>query len=240
MTSVNNTFKLKGRRVGPIVLVVEDEISQREVLSYNLRAEGFDVFSAGTGEEALLFVAENAPDIIVLDWMIPNLSGFEVCRQLRAKPETRSIPIIMLSARSEELDRVRGLQVGADDYVKKPYSVVELMARIRALLRRTNPALVGETLEFMDIKVDAESHRVYRGGVEVYLGPTEYRLLLALLERPGRVLSREQLLNVVWGRDIYVDSRTVDVHIGRLRKSLMRDNSSNPVRTVRGTGYALG
>jgi len=231
---------LKDRHTKPKVLVVEDEVSQREVLAYNLNAEGFDVLSASTGDEALLMVAEAQPDIIVLDWMIPNLSGFEVCRQLRAAPRTRAIPVIMLSARSEELDRVRGLQVGADDYVKKPYSVVELMARIRALLRRTNPALVGETLEFQDIRVDAESHRVYRGDTEVHLGPTEYRLLLALLERPGRVLSREQLLDVVWGQDIYVGSRTVDVHVGRLRKSLMQKNSKNPVRTVRGAGYALG
>ena len=240
MNNLTGTFKLKDRSVTPKVLVVEDEVSQREVLSYNLVADGFDVYSASTGEEALLCVAETPPDLIVLDWMIPNLSGLEVCRRLRANPKTRAIPVIMLSARSEELDRVRGLQVGADDYVKKPYSVVELMARIRALLRRTNPALVGETLEFEDIKVDAESHRVYRGNKEVHLGPTEYRLLLALLERPGRVLSREQLLDAVWGQDIYVGSRTVDVHVGRLRKSLMQENSSNPVRTIRGAGYALG
>lgn len=230
----------QGRAAGPKVLVIEDEVSQREVLAYNLKAEGYIVRSASTGEEALLLVAEETPDVIVLDWMIPVVSGLEVCRRIRATKTTCAIPIIMLSARSDELDRVRGLEVGADDYVKKPYSVVELMARIRALLRRTNPSLVGETLEFEGLTVNAETQRVYRGDVEVRLGPTEYRLLLALLERPGRVLSREQLLDAVWGTDVYIGSRTVDVHVGRLRKSLMQDDTTYPVRTVRGAGYALG
>lgn len=224
----------------PKVLLVEDELSQREILVYNLEADGFSVISAHTGDEALLLVAENELDIIILDWMIPNTSGIEVCRQIRASQHNKSIPIIMLSARSEEMDRVRGLEMGADDYVMKPYSVAELMARIRAQLRRYRPSLEGEILEFREIKVNSETHRVYRGNAEIKLGPTEYRLLLALLERPGRVLSREQLLDVVWGRDMYVDTRTIDVHIGRLRKALHQDDTKYPIRTVRGAGYALG
>lgn len=224
----------------PKVLLVEDELSQREVLIYNLEADGFSVISARTGDEALLLVSENELDIIILDWMIPNTSGIEVCRQIRARHQTISIPIIMLSARSEEMDRVRGLEMGADDYVMKPYSVVELMARIRAQLRRYRPSLVGQILEHNELKVNSETHRVYRGDDEVRLGPTEYRLLVALLERPGRVLSREQLLDTVWGRDIYVDTRTIDVHIGRLRKALNQDDTKYPIRTIRGAGYSLG
>ncbi|MFN3641591.1 MAG: phosphate regulon transcriptional regulator PhoB [Gemmobacter sp.] len=224
----------------PTVLLVEDESAQREVLTYNLEAEGFAVVVAETGDEALLLVQEEAPDLILLDWMLPNVSGIEVCRQVKARPETRGIPIIMLSARSEELDRVRGLETGADDYVVKPYSVAELMARLRTQLRRTRPASLGERLVFEDIMLDAGEHRVYRGGQTVSLGPTEFRLLSTLMEKPGRVWSREQLLDRVWGRDIYVDTRTVDVHIGRLRKALMRDGGTDPVRTVRGAGYSLG
>lgn len=224
----------------PTVLVVEDEMAQREVLSYNLEAEGFRVSKAEDGEEALLLVEEEAPDIIVLDWMMPNLSGIEVCRRLKSKPATRNIPIIMLSARSEEVDKVRGLETGADDYVIKPYSLVELMARVRAQLRRVRPATVGQRLEFSDIVLDAETHKVTRDGKELKLGPTEFRLLSAFMEKPGRVWSREQLLDRVWGRDIYVDTRTVDVHIGRLRKALCAGGGDDPVRTVRGTGYALG
>ena len=224
----------------PSVLVVEDEPAQREVLAYNLEAEGFRVAMAGNGEEALLLVAEDKPDIIVLDWMLPNVSGIEVCRQLKTRSETRSVPIIMLSARSEEVDRVRGLETGADDYVVKPYSIVELMARVRTQLRRTRPASVGERLEFEDIVLDAESHKVFRSGQILKLGPTEFRLLSTFMEKPGRVWSREQLLDRVWGRDIYVDTRTVDVHIGRLRKALCQHGGSDPVRTVRGAGYALG
>lgn len=224
----------------PTVLVVEDEPAQREVLAYNLEAEGFRVVKAENGEDGLIMVDEENPDIIVLDWMLPSVSGIEVCRRLKTRPETRSIPIIMLSARSEEVDRVRGLETGADDYVVKPYSLVELMARVRAQLRRTRPATVGERLEYEDIVLDAETHRVTRDGEALKLGPTEFRLLSTFMEKPGRVWSREQLLDRVWGRDIYVDTRTVDVHIGRLRKALTRYGGSDPLRTVRGAGYALG
>ena len=224
----------------PSVLLVEDEPAQREVLSYNLEAEGFRVASADNGEDALILVDETVPDIIVLDWMMPNVSGIEVCRRLKSRPETRGIPIIMLSARSEEVDRVRGLETGADDYVIKPYSVVELMARVRAQLRRVRPSSVGLMLEWGDIRLDPESHRVYRADKVLKLGPTEFRLLTTFMEKPGRVWSREQLLDRVWGRDIYVDTRTVDVHIGRLRKALMQFGGDDPLRTVRGAGYALG
>ncbi|OWU76995.1 phosphate regulon transcriptional regulator PhoB [Phaeobacter sp. 22II1-1F12B] len=224
----------------PTVLVVEDEPAQREVLAYNLEAEGFRVIRAASGDEALLLVDEDMPDIIVLDWMMPTLSGIEVCRRLKIRPETRSIPVIMLSARSEEVDRVRGLETGADDYVVKPYSVIELMARVRSQLRRVRPATVGLRLEFDDIVLDAETHKVSRSEKPLKLGPTEFRLLSTFMEKPGRVWSREQLLDRVWGRDIYVDTRTVDVHIGRLRKSLTQHGGPDPVRTVRGAGYALG
>ena len=224
----------------PCVLLVEDEHAQREVLAYNLEAEGFRVSLAENGEEALLLVKEDLPDIIVLDWMMPILSGIEVCRRLKIRPETRGIPIIMLSARSEEVDKVRGLETGADDYAVKPFSVVELMARVRSQLRRVRPSTVGQRLEFDDIVLDAESHKVSRAGKPLKLGPTEFRLLSTFLEKPGRVWSREQLLDRVWGRDIYVDSRTVDVHIGRLRKVLTEFGGQDPLRTVRGAGYALG
>jgi len=224
----------------PCVLLVEDEPAQREILSYNLEADGFRVEMAENGEEALVMVDEVAPDIIVLDWMLPTLSGIEVCRRLKTRNTTRATPIIMLSARSEEVDRVRGLETGADDYVVKPYSVVELLARVRAQLRRTRPAAVGERLEYMDIVLDAETHRVTRGGTTLKLGPTEFRLLATFMEKPGRVWSREQLLDRVWGRDIYVDTRTVDVHSGRLRKGLCAAGGDDPLRTVRGAGYALG
>ena len=224
----------------PTVLVVEDEASQREVLRYNLEAEGFRVAAAGNGEEALVMLDEEEPDVIVLDWMLPNLSGIEVCRQIKTRPETRGVPVIMLSARSEEIDRVRGLETGADDYVVKPYSLRELMARVKAQLRRARPAAAGLRLEYDDIILDAETHRVTRDGQELKLGPTEFRLLSTFMEKPGRVWSREQLLDRVWGRDIYVDTRTVDVHIGRLRKALTMHGGADPVRTVRGAGYALG
>ncbi|WP_207101505.1 phosphate regulon transcriptional regulator PhoB [Paracoccus shandongensis] len=227
-------------RQSPCVLVVEDEGAQREVLQYNLEAEGFAVVVADNGEDALLLVQEEQPDLMVLDWMLPRVSGIEVCRQVKADPATRSIPIIMLSARSEETDRVRGLETGADDYVVKPYSVVELMARLRTQLRRTRPASMGERLSFGDIILDAAEHRVFRAGQALHLGPTEFRLLSTLMEKPGRVWTREQLLDRVWGRDIYVDTRTIDVHVGRLRKALMQNGGDNPVRTVRGTGYSLG
>ncbi|WP_353472235.1 phosphate regulon transcriptional regulator PhoB [Salipiger sp. H15] len=224
----------------PTVLVVEDEPAQREVLRYNLEAEGFRVAAAGNGEEALVLLEEENPDVVVLDWMLPNLSGIEVCRQIKTRSETRGLPVIMLSARSEEVDRIRGLDTGADDYVVKPYSLRELMARVKAQLRRARPAAAGLRLEFEDIVLDAETHRVTRGGHELKLGPTEFRLLSTFMEKPGRVWSREQLLDRVWGRDIYVDTRTVDVHIGRLRKALGTHGGEDPLRTVRGAGYALG
>ena len=231
---------MAGAAPQPHVLVVEDELAQREVLGYNLEAEGFRVSKAETGDEALILVEEDCPDVMVLDWMLPSMSGIEVCRQLKTRPETRGLPIIMLSARSEEVDKVRGLETGADDYVVKPYSVTELMARVRAQLRRVRPSAVGQVLEFEDILLDAETHRVQRAGEPLKLGPTEFRLLSTFMEKPGRVWSREQLLDRVWGRDIYVDTRTVDVHIGRLRKALCQHGGSDPIRTVRGTGYALG
>ncbi|MEO5620069.1 MAG: phosphate regulon transcriptional regulator PhoB [Cypionkella sp.] len=224
----------------PTVLLVEDEPAQRAVLSYNLEAEGFAVQTADNGEDALALIAEGAPDLILLDWMMPHVSGIEVCRRLKARPETRGIPIIMLSARSEDVDKVRGLETGADDYVIKPYSVSELMARLRAQLRRARPATAGLVLEWEDIRLDTETHRVYRGEKVLKLGPTEFRLLATFMEKPGRVFSRETLLDRVWGRDIYVDTRTVDVHIGRLRKSLCTHGGTDPLRTVRGAGYALG
>lgn len=224
----------------PHVLIVEDEAAQREVLAYNLEAEGFRVTRAENGDEGLLCVDEDAPDVIVLDWMMPNLSGIEVCRRLKIKPGTRAIPIIMLSARSEEVDKVRGLETGADDYVVKPYSVSELMARVRTQLRRVRPATVGQVLTYDDIVLDAETHRVTRDDNPLKLGPTEFRLLTTFMEKPGRVWSRDMLLDRVWGRDIYVDTRTVDVHVGRLRKVLTQHGGSDPVRTVRGAGYALG
>ena len=227
-------------RPQPMVLLVEDEPAQRAVLAYNLEAEGFTVQTADNGEDAMLLIAESAPDLILLDWMMPHVSGIEVCRRLRARPETRGIPIIMLSARSEEMDKVRGLETGADDYVIKPYSVAELMARLRAHLRRTRSAASGDMLEWQDIRLDSETHKVWRGEALLKLGPTEFRLLTTFLEKPGRVFSRETLLDRVWGRDIYVDSRTVDVHIGRLRKALMQGGGDDPLRTVRGAGYALG
>ncbi|NCO88013.1 MAG: phosphate regulon transcriptional regulatory protein PhoB [Rhodobacterales bacterium] len=224
----------------PHVLIVEDEPAQREVLAYNLEAEGYRTSAAENGEEALMLVAEDKPDVIVLDWMLPNVSGIEVCRQLKMKSETRDVPIIMLSARSEEGDRVRGLETGADDYVVKPYAVSELMARVRTQLRRVRPSAMGQVLMFEDIQLDAETHRVSRAGKPLKLGPTEFRLLSTFMEKPGRVWSREALLDRVWGRDIYVDTRTVDVHVGRLRKVLTQHGHPDPLRTVRGSGYALG
>ncbi len=224
----------------PLVLLVEDEPAQREVLAYNLEAEGFEVAQASNGEEALEAVADTPPDLILLDWMMPHVSGLEVCRRLKLRPETRNIPVNMLSARSEEVDKVRGLETGADDYVIKPYSVVELMARLKAHLRRVRPSTIGIVLEWGDIRLDPETHRVTRGASQLKLGPTEFRLLATFLEKPGRVFSRDQLLDRVWGRDIYVDTRTVDVHIGRLRKALMAQGGDDPLRTVRGAGYALG
>ncbi|MGI9388881.1 MAG: phosphate regulon transcriptional regulator PhoB [Boseongicola sp.] len=224
----------------PNVLVVEDETAQLEVLTYNLEAEGFRVSKAESGDEALLLVAEIQPDLILLDWMLPGVSGIEICRRLKANAETRNIPVIMLSARSEEFDRVRGLDTGADDYIVKPYSVAELVARVKTQLRRTRPSTVGERLVADDITLDPDTYRVTRGGMPVKLGPIEFRLLSTFMEKTGRVWSRERLLDRVWGRDVYIDTRTVDVHVGRLRKALCRNGGADPIRTVRGVGYAFG
>ena len=224
----------------PHILIVEDEPAQREVLEYNFESEGYRITSAINGEEALILIQEDAPDIILLDWMLPNVSGIEVCRQVKSRPETRGIPVIMLSARSEEIDKIRGLEIGADDYVTKPYSIRELMARVRTQVRRARPAMAGQVLTYEDILLDAETHRVTRDGIQLKLGPTEFRLLSTFIEKPGRVWSRDQLLDRVWGRDIYVDTRTVDVHIGRLRKALIAKGGYDPIRTIRGAGYALG
>ena len=226
--------------IRPTVLLVEDEPAQREVLVYNLEAECFDVITADNGEDALLLVEENQPDLIILDWMIPQLSGLEVCRRLKLNPKTRQIPVIMLSARAEEVDRVRGLETGADDYVVKPYSVVEFTARVKAHFRRANVATAGTKLTYDDIVVDLQAYRVYRNNLEINLGPTEFKLLTEFMEKPGRVLQRDHLLNRVWGQGVYVDTRTVDVHIGRLRKALRQHGGGDPIRTVRGVGYALG
>jgi two-component system phosphate regulon response regulator PhoB len=223
----------------PQVLVVEDEDALSALLHYNLDKEGYAVTVAGDGEEALVLIDERAPDLIVLDWMLPKVSGVEVCRRLRARPETRNLPIIMLTARGEESDRIRGLDTGADDYVVKPFSMSELAARIRAVLRRIRPGLADDRLLHGDIVVDRAAHRVRRADKEIHLGPTEFRLLDYLMQHPGRVFSREQLLDAVWGSDVYVEARTVDVHIGRLRKALNRDLDADPIRTVRSAGYSL-
>ncbi len=221
------------------VLIVEDEEALATLLEYNLSTEKFDVTVASDGEEALLRIEENTPDVVILDWMLPKVSGIEVCRRLRSKPETRNIPIIMLTARSEEADRVRGLEMGADDYLTKPFSTAELIARVRAVLRRIRPGLVDDSVSVGEIEIDRVSHRVKRSGKEIHLGPTEFRLLDHLIQHPGRVFSREQLLNAVWGSDVFVEVRTVDVHIGRLRKALNKHKQGDPIRTVRSAGYAL-
>jgi two-component system phosphate regulon response regulator PhoB len=221
------------------ILVVEDEEPISQLLAYNLGKEGFAVTVAADAEEALVAVEESRPDLALVDWMLPGVSGIELCRQLRARPATREIPVIMLTARGEEEDRVRGLDVGADDYVTKPFSMSELAARIRAVLRRTAPAVAGDVAVWGDIVLDRQLCRVRRGKREVHLGPTEFRLLDALMQRPGRVYAREQLLDRVWGQDVYVEIRTVDVHIGRLRKALNRRGDRDPIRTVRSSGYAL-
>ena len=223
----------------PYVLVVEDEDALATLLHYNLDKEGYRVAVAGDGEEALTLASERAPDLVILDWMLPKVSGIEVCRRLRGRAETRNVPIIMLTARGEESDRVRGLDTGADDYLTKPFSMVELIARIRAVLRRIRPGLADDRLNHGDIVVDRVSHRVKRNGKEVHLGPTEFRLLDHFMQHPGRVFSREQLLDAVWGSDVYVEARTVDVHVGRLRKALNVEGTVNPIRTVRSAGYSL-
>jgi two-component system phosphate regulon response regulator PhoB len=223
----------------PHVLVVEDEIDVALLLSYNLEAEGYVVESVARGDEAELRLAEKAPDLLILDWMLPGVSGIEICRRLRAREATRTLPIIMVSARREESERVRGLAVGADDYVVKPFSVIELMARVRALLRRSRPERIAERLRAGDLDLDRLTRRIRRGDRDIRLGPTDFLLLEYLLEKPGRVLSRAQLLDLVWGRSAEVDERTVDVHIGRLRKRLTKGKERDPIRTVRGAGYAI-
>ncbi|MEA2952247.1 MAG: two-component system, OmpR family, phosphate regulon response regulator PhoB [Alphaproteobacteria bacterium] len=221
------------------ILIVEDEEALTLLLRYNLESEGYEVETVARGDEADTRLKERTPDLVVLDWMLPGLSGIELCRRLRARPETKALPIIMLTARGEESERVRGLATGADDYIVKPFSVPELIARVRALLRRTNPERIATVLALGDIELDRQKKRVSRAGRSVDLGPTEYRLLEFLMERVGRVFSRQQLLDGVWGNDIYIDERTVDVHVGRLRKALIRGDENDPIRTVRGSGYAF-
>ena len=223
----------------PYVLVMEDEDALATLLSYNLEKEGYRVVVAADGEEGMLQIEERLPDLVLLDWMLPKLSGIEVCRRIRGKSETRNMPIIMLTARGEESDRIRGLDTGADDYMTKPFSMTELIARIRAVLRRIRPGLADDRLNHGDIVIDRVAHRVRRSGQEIHLGPTEFRLLDHLMQHPGRVFSREQLLDAVWGSDVYVEARTVDVHVGRLRKVLNVEGTVNPIRTVRSAGYSL-
>jgi len=221
--------------VQPYVLVMEDEDALATLLQYNLEKEGYRVVVASDGEE----VDERLPDLVLLDWMLPKVSGIEVCRRIRGRPETRNLPIIMLTARGEETDRVRGLDTGADDYLTKPFSMTELIARIRAVLRRIRPGLADDRINHGDIVIDRVAHRVRRAGKEIHLGPTEFRLLDHFMQHPGRVFSREQLLDAVWGSDVYVEARTVDVHVGRLRKALSVEETANPIRTVRSAGYSL-
>lgn len=223
----------------PHVLVVEDEDALAELLQYNLKKEGFRVSVAADGEEAMMLVEERQPDVVLLDWMLPKISGIEVCRRLRNRQETRNLPIMMLTARGEEADRIRGLDTGADDYIVKPFLMKELFARVRAILRRIRPGLADDKVVVGDITIDRVAHRVTRNDAEVHLGPTEFRLLDYLMQHPGRVFSREQLLDAVWGSDVYVEARTVDVHVGRLRKALNKVGESDPIRTVRSAGYAL-
>lgn len=223
----------------PKILIVEDEEPLSLLLRYNLEAEGYTVGVCARGDEAELLLQESQPDLLLLDWMLPGLSGIELCRRLRARSETERMPIIMLTARGEESERIRGLATGADDYVVKPFSIPELMARVRAIFRRANPEAVSTLLKSGDIELDRETHRVRRLGSEIHLGPTEFRLLEFLMSSPGRVYSREQLLDRVWGHDVYVDERTVDVHVGRLRKAINKGRMKDPIRTVRGAGYAF-
>tara|TARA_B100000678_G_scaffold262822_1_gene245235 strand:+ start:4504 stop:5211 length:708 start_codon:yes stop_codon:yes gene_type:complete len=223
----------------PYILIAEDEESVAELLKYNLDREGYEVGIASDGEEALVMMKERAPDLLLLDWMLPKVTGIEVCRQLRSRTETRNMPVIMLTARSEESDRIRGLDTGADDYITKPFSTTELMARIRAVMRRIRPGLADDILRCGDVEINRGAHTVLRNGKELHLGPTEFRLLDYLMQRPGRVFSREQLLDAVWGADVYVEARTVDVHIGRLRKALNKFSDVDMIRTVRSAGYSL-
>lgn len=221
------------------ILIVEDEPSMVELLRYNLESEGFQVTSATDGEEAMLSIEEQKPDMVLLDWMLPKLSGIEICRRLRRNQEFRNLPVIMITARAEETDRVRGLDVGADDYVSKPFSPAELMARIRAVLRRHNPNLGQDTITVADVTLDLVAYKVSRAGRDLHLGPTEFKLLKFFMERAGRVLTREQLLDGVWGQGVYVEDRTVDVHIRRLRKALNETHDVDLIRTVRAVGYCF-
>jgi two-component system phosphate regulon response regulator PhoB len=230
---------IAGNAARPTILVVEDEAPLMTLVRYNLEKQGFRVEEAADGQEALLRVAEARPDLVLLDWMLPSLSGIEVCRQLRRRPGTRDLPIIMLTARTEDQDQIRALDTGADDYVTKPFAMEGLVARIRALLRRSGTVPTKGTLTFHDLTMDQDAHRVTRNGRTLHLGPTEYRLLEFFLAHPGRVFSREQLLDAVWGRDIHVEPRTVDVHIRRLRKAVNGEGETDLIRTVRSAGYAL-
>ncbi len=223
----------------PAVLVVEDESALSTLLRYNLEREGYRVFEARDGEEALILADEVKPDLVVLDWMLPQLSGLEICRRLRGRGDMRNVPIVMLTARGEETDRIRGLDTGADDYIVKPFSMTEFLARLRAVMRRVRPSLVEDVVTVGEISIDRGSHRVRRSSRDIHLGPTEYRLLDQLMQHPGRVFSREQLLDSVWGSDVYVEARTVDVHVGRLRKALNQSDEKDPIRTVRSAGYSF-
>ena len=228
-----------GHSLKPAILVVEDEADLALLLRYNLEAEGYEVDTVARGDEAETRLKERSFDLVLLDWMLPGLSGIELCRRARSREETRALPIVMLTARGEEDERVRGLETGADDYIVKPFSVPELLARVGAILRRARPEVVSDRLTAGDIELDRETRRVRRAGRELHLGPTEYKLLEFLMRAPGRVFTREQLLDGVWGHDVYVDERTVDVHIGRLRKAVNRGRARDPIRTVRGMGYAF-
>ena len=237
MTNVGPDRGMNGQTAR--ILIVEDEEPLTLLLRYNLESEGYQVDAVARGDDADTRLKESVPDLIVLDWMLPGLSGIELCRRLRTRPETKSLPIIMLTARGEESERVRGLATDADDYIVKPFSVPELLARVRALLRRAKPERMADILKLGELELDRVKKRVLRNGRDIELGPTEYRLLEFLMERPGRVFTREQLLDGVWGSEVYIDERTVDVHVGRLRKALNRGNDNDPIRTVRGSGYSI-
>ncbi len=239
-TLADKTSRAAATQTGtPRILVVEDEETLSLLLSYNLESEGFTVECVERGDEADIRLQENPPDLVILDWMLPGVSGLEICRRMRARQATRSLPVIMLTARGEEGERVRGLSTGADDYIVKPFSVPELIARVRALLRRASPDRVASRLNAGDLELDRQSWRVHRGRRTIHLGPTEFRLLEYLMAKPGRVFSRAQLLDSVWGLSVEIDERTVDVHVGRLRKALSQDGEPDPIRTVRGAGYAF-
>lgn len=239
MIDLQTTEKRGRETMKPYVLIAEDDPGVVELLKSNLQYEDFESSVAADGEEALMMIEERAPDLLLLDWMLPKVPGIEVCRRLRARGETANMPIIMLTARSEETDRIRGLDTGADDYVTKPFSVTELMARLRAVMRRIRPGLMEDKLVVGDITIDRTGHTVERADTSIHLGPTEFRLLEYFMQHPGRVFSREQLLDSVWGSDVYVEARTVDVHVGRLRKALRQNGGEDPIRTVRSAGYAL-